>query len=158
MNDNDSSLTIRNVPPGDRDALKTIHETLRGAGLPLPSENETPVAFLVAERNGSITGCAGWESYAPLALVRSVAIVESRRGCGEGALLIRRLLEVLEERGYKEIFLVTIDADPFFSRFGFERIDRESLPGQIRNSPEFRMHCCESGKWMRRPMASRSSP
>ncbi len=150
MNREVAPVTVRVVDEGEVDTTAAIHKILGDAVLPLPVEGDPSVSFLIAERSGSIVGCAGWESHPPFALVRSVAITESARERGVGSLLMQTLLDQLTQSHYEEIFLVTLEADSFFSRFGFNPTTRDNLPEEIGKSPEFNLHCCESGKWMRR--------
>jgi amino-acid N-acetyltransferase len=140
-------LAVRTASGFDRESVTGL---LTAALLPIPQPQDPPVEFLVAERDGEVVACAGWERYAERALVRSVAVSASSRGSGIGRRLIAELLEHLEAAGVREFWLVTMEAAGFFSQIGFEVAPRSQVPKSVQASPEFAMHCCANGTWMRR--------
>jgi amino-acid N-acetyltransferase len=127
-----------------------IERLLSAAGLPLPQPEDPPVTFLVLVEEGEVVACAGYEQYEGAALIRSVAVAEDRRGAGLGRRLIRALVSELFGRRVPEVWLVTLDAMPFFAEFGFEATARDRVREAVQESPEFSMHCCGNGTWMRR--------
>jgi amino-acid N-acetyltransferase len=140
-------LAVRSASGFDREAIEAL---LREARLPIPVDGDPPVEFLLAERDGVAIACAGWERYTERALVRSVAVSASARGSGIGRRLISGLLEHLDAAGVRECWLVTIEAAGFFSQLGFVAAPRSDVPESVQASPEFAMHCCANGTWMRR--------
>lgn len=147
---------VRRSSPTDRGS---VHRLLEEAGLPVPRGEETPVQFWVAEDGERIVGCAGSESHGEFALVRSVAVDRRSRGQAWGTRLMEALLRDLESRQRsKEVLLVTIEAAGFFERFGFRSIAKDAVPVPIRESPEFRLHECAPGTWMRRTNAATDQP
>lgn len=142
----DPSLELRCATKGD---LPRILALVHASGLPIPGAGDPPVEFVAAVRAGEIAGCAGWERHGAQALIRSVAVMPSARGSGIGRLLIERARAELVARGVRDLTLVTLSAAEFFSRLGFRAIARDDVPEAVRASPEFAMHCCASGTWMR---------
>jgi amino-acid N-acetyltransferase len=140
-------LAVRSASGLDRDAIEAL---LREAELPIPGAEDPQVTFLVAERDGIVIACAGWERYDERALVRSVAVSAAARGGGIGARLITEFLDRFEAAGVHECWLVTMEAADFFSRLGFVVAPRSDVPESVQASPEFAMHCCANGTWMRR--------
>ncbi len=63
-----------------------------------------------------------------------------------------RILSLLGQAN--DVFLLTETAEPFFVRFGFERVSREEAPPQLRASEEFRCLCPESAAFMRRSVGA----
>jgi len=127
-----------------------VEELLRGAGLPVPAPDDPEVHFVVIADEDGVAACAGWETYGELALVRSVAVRKRSRGQGLGRRVVEAVLRALEDLRVRDVTLVTIDAAAFFRPLGFEAIERAEVPGPVRASPEFRIHDCASGQWMRR--------
>ncbi len=147
MNATLKGLTVRTASGFDREAVLAL---LSEARLPIPVDGDPPVEFLLAERDGTVVACAGWERYAERALVRSVAVAAAARGGGIGARLIAELLAHLETAGVRECWLVTMEAAGFFSGLGFVEAPRAQVPESVQASPEFAMHQCANGTWMRR--------
>jgi amino-acid N-acetyltransferase len=123
---------------------------LAEADLPVPVEGEPDVEFVVVDEGEGVVACAGWEIHGESALLRSVAVDERVRSRGLGRAVVKEALRRLDGRGIRDLTLVTLDAERFFEPLGFEPIPRESVPPAVRASPEFRIHHCASGLWMRR--------
>ncbi|HKK89817.1 MAG TPA: N-acetyltransferase [Desulfobacteraceae bacterium] len=87
--------------------------------------------FWVFEEEEKITGCCAlqfcWED---LAEIRSLAVVESRKGKGIGTLLVDRTMQEALSFKIKRLFTLTYRPS-FFQRFGFSVIDRSELPIKI---------------------------
>lgn len=142
----DGMETIREARATDRVA---IDDLLRGARLPVPRPKDPAVDFVVAEDEGSIAGCCGWELHGGHALVRSVVVDPRDRGRGLGERLVEEALRRIRQLGPRSVTLVTLDADRFFARLGFSAIDREEVPDPVRTSPVWSAHLCHGGQWMR---------
>lgn len=101
--------------------------------------------FLVAEEEGRVVGCGYLAYLSPdLVEIRSLAVSSSQQGSGLGALLVRRLVEMAQARGVKQVCALTLVPD-FFARLGFERVDRWSISpkiwGECVYCPKF--HACD---------------
>lgn len=136
----------RSCKPSD---LPSIARLLTAAGLPVPAPDDPAVEFVVIADEDGIAACAGWEIHGGQALLRSVVVREGARSCGLGGCIVRDALRTLEDRGVRDVTLVTLDAEALFAPMGFEPIERESVPEPIRASPEFLIHHCANGLWMR---------
>ncbi len=97
--------------------------------------------FVVAERDERLIGCGGLELYAEdsAGLVRSMAVDGDLQGTGVG----RSILEWVEahgsELGLRRLFLFTIDAAPFYERFGYELVGLDAFPPSAQGSWQYRM-------------------
>ena len=100
--------------------------------------------FFVARSAGALVGCAGWETYGELGLLRSVAVDSSLRTVGLGTKLVASVAAAARLRGLSELFLLTTTAPKFFERRGFSSLPRSSVPARIADSWEFRVGCPES--------------
>jgi len=104
---------------------------------------------VVARDNDGLIGCAALELYAGGVLLRSVAVDERLRGRGIGARLTAAALAHARANGAPAAFLLTTTAGEFFPRFGFERITRDEVPADVRQSIEFTSACPASATVMR---------
>ena len=97
--------------------------------------------FLVIKEGGEIIACAGFEIHGKAGLLRSVAVKKERQGQGLGRVLINRLLDTVRKRGIKRIYLLTETAHHFFSKLGFQQIERNAVDLALQQSEGF-THCC----------------
>ncbi len=105
--------------------------------------------FVVAERDGQLIGCGGLELYVEdsAGLVRSMAVEADLHGTGVG----RNILEWVEAHGSElsltRLFLFTIDAAPFYERFGYERVGLDVFPPTGQRSWQYRMVKRRGKEW-----------
>jgi len=118
------------------------------AALQLLRDAELPVAdlcagrlALVAYKQQDVQGIIGLESFENLGLLRSLVVSRADRGSGVGAALVTALEAACQERGLQELWLLTIDADPFFGRLGYAVRSRDAAPDAIRGTEEFSKLC-----------------
>ncbi|HSJ64660.1 MAG TPA: arsenic resistance N-acetyltransferase ArsN2 [Gemmatimonadaceae bacterium] len=100
--------------------------------------------FVVADDPGTpgeLAAIAGLEVRGPHALLRSVAVRPEWRKRGVGDELVRHLVCEAESRGLRALYLLTMTAERYFPRLGFERIERDSVPAEIADTREFRSTC-----------------
>jgi amino-acid N-acetyltransferase len=87
--------------------------------------------YFVLEENDSICGVSAlgicWED---LAEIRSLAILGERQGHGLGSRLVAECLDEARVFGVKKVFVLTYVPD-FFSKFGFNIIQKDVLPHKI---------------------------
>lgn len=151
----DAAPTIRPATADDRDRVEAL---LRANGLPT---DDLPTAdlrtgrdrLLVASVGGSVVGAGGLEIHGAHGLLRSVVVAESHRGRGLGSLLCEELEAVANEAGVETLALLTTTAAGFFGERGYERIDRDAVPGTIRETAEFAELCPASATCMVRDLA-----
>ena len=107
--------------------------------------------FAQVDALGAPLGYCGYEPQGnALALIRSCVVPRAHRGKGVGRAMISGLIEMLTAEGMRELYLFTMDADPFFARFGFEVVARDTAPDAIRATSQFSMECCDDTILMRR--------
>lgn len=145
--DGQGTPMIRKAQPQDR---ATVEALLAAAALPLDGVEEHFGQFFVVDEGGRIVGAAGLEIYGAHALLRSVVVADNARGRGLGLLLTRQALREVKARGAHAVCLLTTTAEPFFLRFGFERIARDDVPRALRQSREFQGACPASAIAMQR--------
>ena len=144
-----------------RDDLPAVQRLLADAGLPTEDVAELfaehAAEFVVAEdptAPGELAAVAGVEVCCDDALLRSVAVRPAWRRHGVGEELVRHLVHAAEARGFRAMYLLTMTAEHYFPRFGFERVGREAVPAAVAATPEFRSMCPATAVAMMRPLAA----
>ena len=134
--------TVR--PAGDAD-IGTVRDLLAAAKLPSDGlEEQFGPGYVLAESDGAVVGAMGIERYGSYGLLRSAVTVPSWRGRGVGQALTRERIDWARSQRMKALYLLTTTAADFFSRFGFQRVERPAVPEEIRLSREFAHACPES--------------
>jgi amino-acid N-acetyltransferase len=134
-----SDIEIRPARASD---LATATAWLESADL--PTEDLTAAhmeSFLFAHQGDTPVGMIGLEPYADCGLLRSLYVDAALRGSGVGAHLVSALEEKAAGSGVDAIWLLTIDADAFFTRQGYEVMQRGAAPASIQSSAEFSSLC-----------------
>jgi amino-acid N-acetyltransferase len=126
-----------------------VLELLRQSGLPVEDiVYGCHIHFLVAENEGSVAGCIGVEFASGHALIRSLAVRTANRGAGIGGRLLEAAESLCRQRGVRDSFLLTLTAEPFFARRGYQRIERDGAPDDIAATTEFASLCPVSSAFM----------
>lgn len=148
--------TLRPAAPAD---LPAVERLLAAAELPTAG-----VAALFATRAddfvvaddptapGELAAVAGLEVCCDNALLRSVAVRPDWRAHGLGQALVTRVVCRAEERGLNALYLLTMTAEHYFPRFGFERVERGAVPPEIAATLEFKSACPASAVAMAKPL------
>jgi len=146
---------LRPAKAGDWNAVRQL---LVDAGLPIDDISpELLEHFLLAERDGEIVGLAGIEMLATTGLLRSVVVAGNSRGAGLGQKLVGALELAAQAAGIGDLWLLTIDAEHFFARMGYDIVNRDSVPDAIRNSKEFADLCPQSAHVMTKKLVALKS-
>ncbi|HYC31607.1 MAG TPA: arsenic resistance N-acetyltransferase ArsN2 [Gemmatimonadales bacterium] len=146
-------VTIRTVTEGDLDAVARLLEAAE-----LPREglgDQWGPGYAVAVEHGDVIGAAGIERYGRFGLLRSVVTERSHRGCGLGEALVGSRLAWAATEGLDGVYLLTTTAAAWFPRLGFEPVERDDLPVEIRESKEFASVCPASAVAMRHGLEER---
>ncbi len=136
--------------PGD---WSSVRDLLTEAGLPLDGAAEAFATGMVVKDDDRVVGCAAIESFDGAALLRSVAVAPDLRGQGVGTTLVHAVEALARDRGATTMILLTETAEPWFSRLGYETIDRSAVPVDVAGSIEFVTACSTSAAAMRRTLA-----
>jgi len=131
------TLMIRPALPAD---LENAIHLLQQAGLPTDDLVAGNLA-LIAEKKEVFRGVIGVERYGRAALLRSLLVSGEARGAGIGPALVTALETMCVAENICEMWLLTIDADAFFAKLGYETRRRSDAPDAIRNSAEFSGLC-----------------
>jgi amino-acid N-acetyltransferase len=137
------------LQPDFRDIRILVEES----GLPVSGVGLGVGRFDVAEETGRIVGTIGLERYGRVGLLRSAAVAADFRGRGVGQLLVEHAMESAGADGIERLYLLTTTAAPYFSRLGFIRIPRSTVPPEIRESDEFAALCPETATVMMKELS-----
>ncbi|MEO8841850.1 MAG: GNAT family N-acetyltransferase [Kofleriaceae bacterium] len=108
-----------------------------------------PAAYVVARRGAALVGVAALEPHdGDVGLLRSVAVAASERMQGTGIALVADRLLAARTANLSRVYLLTTTAAPFFRRFGFVDVARETAPPALQASPEFAGLCPSSATCM----------
>ena len=131
------------------DDLPAMVALLAAEGLPEGGVAEGITHFQVLDDGHGVIATAGVEPHGASALLRSVVVAPAHRCRG----LARRLTECMVQHaralGLDSVYLLTMDADQYFSGLGFRPVSRDEAPEEIRRSRQYREQCPESAVLMR---------
>lgn len=165
-----STLTMQTQPEVDvviREAvvsdLPAIERLLEESDLPTAGVaqilSEHPDHYFVAVTPGvedDVVGVAGLEVCTKNALLRSVAVRPEWRARHVGQELVRHVVCSAESRGIPALYLLTMTAEHYFPRFGFERIARDGVPSDIAETLEFKSACPATAVAMEKALSTLS--
>ena len=86
-------------------------------------------------------GIVGLELFKTVGLLRSLAVVQSRRRNGLGSKLVAHAEEYARSHSIKSLYLLTNTAEAFFMHRGYQRISRDYAPCAIQETREFSEIC-----------------
>ncbi len=139
------------IRPGIAADLAIVKRWLADAGLPAEDLTLDHMDdFLVAMSDAGPAGMIGLEQFDKVGLLRSLVIDPAARRGGIGRRLVAALEAHAVASGIAELWLLTIDAEAYFLKFGYQRIDRDAAPDVIRDTDEFSSLCPGDAVLMRK--------
>jgi amino-acid N-acetyltransferase len=132
------SLVFRFATQADAPAVRQL---LLDCGLPNEDIHEHLDHFVVAERGRELAGVVGLQVLGRIGLLRSLAVDRRYRKQGLGKALYEKLVGYAHLRGITKLYLLTLAAQEYFSKLGFEKVDRTAVPLEISTTAEFRDLC-----------------
>jgi amino-acid N-acetyltransferase len=130
------SFTIAN-----EENVEAIVTLLKTNNLPVSDLGSGQRIFLVALSGDKTVGCVAIEIYGTDGLLRSLAVNSDFRGKGIGQKLVVEAEIWSRNNGLKNIFLLTTTAAGFFSKMGWQNINRTAVPESISFTSEFTSIC-----------------
>ena len=130
------------------------------ASVQLPTVDITPghmEHFFGAWTGSSLEGVVGAELLGSAALLRSLAVVASKRGSGLGSELLARVEQYATAKGVRSMFLLTTTAESYFRRRGYSPLLREAAPEAIQKTAEFTSICPASSVLMVKHLPANSA-
>ena len=147
---------LQTATPEDTHSIRLLLERV---GLPTSDLAAAKPEFIVAYEGAELVAAGALERFDAVALLRSVAVVASRRGSGLGRLIVQELERLARGTNVTELVLLTQSAQRFFEHLGYRAIERQNVPQAVQASEEFRSLCPTSAacmsKTLARPVADR---
>lgn len=131
-----------------------IERLLSDAGLPVEDLGADKLERFLVARNvdpkRELAGAIGLECFGEFGLLRSLIVQPRLRSGGIAVLLVEALERLALQSGIEQLYLLTIDADGYFARQGYEVIGRDAAPSAIRETREFSELCPDDAVVMRK--------
>jgi amino-acid N-acetyltransferase len=93
-------------------------------------------------------GIVGLELFNTVGLLRSLAVVPSRRRAGLGSTLVAHAEDYARSQGIRYLYLLTNTAESFFIHRGYQLTRRDDAPCAIQETKEFSEICPVSSAFM----------
>ena len=144
---NQKTIAYRKAKKTD---LEAVRQFLSNFELPIAGINEQFENFFLLVDSSLLIGCAGLEFYGIYGLIRSVAIETSYQGKKFGNLLVNILETYAKEKNISELYLLTETAEYFFTKLGYEQVERILVPPEIQGCLEYSSACKDSALVMKK--------
>jgi len=95
-----------------------------------------------------LEGIVGLELFDTVGLLRSLAVISSKRRAGLGSKLVAHAESYARGHSINALYLLTMTAEDFFTHRGYKSISRENAPAAIRETTEFCEICPVSSALM----------
>lgn len=132
----DMTLSVEHADERDIAAIAALNNLFAPDGLTLPRSEAFVTAHLqdyqvVRDEHGAVLGCVALDEYSPsLVELVSLAVAPAAQGRGIGRRLILAAEELARQRGYPQIFAVSL-ADQLFLSAGFQESSIDVYPEKI---------------------------
>jgi len=136
------------LEPATHSDLPVILRLLETCRLPIDDVPPIVESFIKARNGDSVVGTVALESFAPVGLLRSLAVDPDFRKHGLGRSLCEYVLRQARRGSINSVYLLTTDAAGYFGRLGFRMVDRVQAPDAIRATQQFRELCPDSATLM----------
>ncbi len=136
MNDSNSAIPVDHAEERDIAAIVALNNLFAPDGLTLHRSeafvtNHLQDYQVVRHADGSVLGCVALDDYSPsLVELVSLAVLPAAQGRGIGRRLIEAARALAAERGYPELFAISL-ADGLFLSMGFEESSIVQYPEKI---------------------------
>jgi N-acetylglutamate synthase-like GNAT family acetyltransferase len=121
---------------------------LERSALPTADLDEPDRLFFRLSDEVGLIGYIGLEGTGPHRLLRSLVVMNGRRGQGYGRQLVSRMESLARGADIERLHLLTTKAAPFFHALDYAITDRISAPAPIAASAEFATLCPASATYM----------
>lgn len=130
-----AAITIRRARLADVLWMQDVIAASASEGLMLHRTHaelyETMRDFFVAERDGQPLGVCALHLFSKqIAEVKALAVDAKARGQGVGRILVHACCDEAKAIGLERVFCLTYQVE-FFTRCGFEKVDRSRLPEKV---------------------------
>ena len=144
------NISITSANPVQRAAIIRL---LEAAKLPVADLPADLTHFVVATVGNRLVGVVGLEIYSNYGLLRSLVVDQAYRNQQIAEKLIDRLEAQTKQLQLSGIYLLTETATEYFSKKGFQTIQRNEVPAALQQSSEFSHVCPVSAIVMKKTVA-----
>ena len=137
------------IVAAEMELRQSVLALLRENGLPVTDINETKTLFACLN-HGEVIGTGGLEFFKDCALLRSISVRQDLQRKGLGKFIVSELEKLVGQKGIDCLYLLTTAAKDFFTKEGYETIDREKAPLEIKNTSQFSTVCSSTATVMRK--------
>lgn len=128
---------------------------LDGANLPSQDLDESLLKhFFAIKIDDQLCAMAGLELLGSDGLLRSVVTAQSCRSKGLATDLVKQIESHAKSHQLKHLYLITIDAQGYFQRHGYQIIERPHVPLNIQQSREYSELCPDDAIVMCKPLSN----
>jgi amino-acid N-acetyltransferase len=127
---------------------------LSQSGLPSSDLAENSLeTFLGCGEEDNPSGIIGLEIHDSYGLLRSLAVAPEVRNLGLGKELVSKIELLAKSKRLESIYLLTNTAEQFFTRLGYCRVERATVPEPIKRTTEFSSLCPDSATVMKKVLS-----
>jgi amino-acid N-acetyltransferase len=106
--------------------------------------------FIVLHANTQIIGVVGLEVKHNCALLRSLAVNKAYQKRGHATQLVNKIETYAKVLQIDTLYLLTMTAEGFFAKRGYQKTDRNSAPPSLQETTEFKNLCPASAVCMKK--------
>jgi amino-acid N-acetyltransferase len=139
------------IVPASPAAFESAIRLLQQNTLPVDDISSGTQLF-VMEEDGEVIGTIAVEYDFSNALLRSLSVDGNRRQAGIGQQLVSFIENYVKQQGVETIYLLTTTAADFFSKRGYQKIERSDVPSFIQQTSEFGSVCPSSATVMKKTL------
>jgi len=123
-------------------------EAVKSAGLPHQDLDYNSQVLISYFKNDVVIGTGGLEIIERYGLLRSVSVSPDYRNQYIGMQITSDILNNAKQSNLDKIYLLTETAKDYFQKLGFEEVNREHVPDEIKSTTEFAQVCPVSASCM----------
>lgn len=97
--------------------------------------------FLIVKDGTELAGVVGLELKGNLGLLRSLAVDEPYRRKKLATQLVSKIEKYARSQQIDTLYLLTLTAENFFAKRGYQKTDRKSAPPALQETTEFKSLC-----------------
>ena len=131
------------IKQADSTNLEDVKNILAACQLPHAdiSAEQLDNYYLAYSKDNHLVGVVGIEPLGNNGLLRSLAVKEDYRNQGFGYLLLKTAEHAARASHIDTLYLLTENAQDYLQRFGYQSIDRNSVPETVATTSEFTTLC-----------------
>lgn len=128
---------------------KEVLQLLKDNDLPTSDIIPEESIFLGAFSKSKLVGCIGLQKIGEFGLLRSLAVESDYRRNRIGNGLTGALIKEAMHLAIPALYLLTTDAESFFKKAGFSKIDKSEAPQSVKETKQYSEICSDSAVVMR---------